>query len=88
MANSPQARKRIRQTARRTEVNKERIGRIRTFVKKVEAAIEAGDKKGAEAAFAAAKPEIAKGVNKGVYHKNTAARKISRLENRINSLAS
>lgn len=88
MANSPQAKKRIRQTERKTEVNRRRRSRIRTFVKQVETAIEAGDKKSAEAAFAAAKPEIDRGVTKGVYKKNTASRKISRLQKRINALAS
>ena len=67
MANSAQAKKRIRQTERKTEVNRRRVSRIRTFVKKVDTAIEAGDKKAAEAAFAQAKPEIDRGVTKGVY---------------------
>ncbi len=88
MANSPQARKRIRQTVKKTEVNKRRVSRIRTFVKKVDTAVEAGDKKAAEAAFAEAKPEIARGVTKGVYKKNTASRKISRMQKRINLIAS
>ncbi len=88
MANSLQAKKRIRQTTVKTDVNRRRVSRIRTFVKKVESAIEAGDKKAALAAFAEAKPEIARGVTKGVYKKNTASRKISRLQKRINALAS
>lgn len=88
MANSSQAKKRIRQTATKTEVNKTRRSRIRTYVKRVESAIEAGDQKGAIAAFELAKPEIDRGVNKGVYKKNTASRKISRLQKRINALAS
>lgn len=88
MANTIQARKRIRQTGHKTEVNSKRVGRIRTVTRKVETAIAAGDKKAAEAAFAAAKPEIDRGVTKGVYKKNTAARKISRLQKRINFLAS
>ena len=88
MANSPQAKKRIRRNDRRTEININRLSRIRTYVKKVEAAVEAGDKKGAADAFNTAKSEISKGANKGVYHKNTASRKISRLETRINSLSS
>lgn len=88
MANTLQAKKRIRRNDRRMDVNKKRLTRIRTFVKKVEAAIEAGDKKSAAQAFKAAKPEISRGVTKGVFHKNTASRKISRLEKRINSLAS
>lgn len=88
MANSPQAKKRIRRNDRRTVINTNRLSRIRTYVKKVEAAVEAGDKSGAAEAFKTAKSEIAKGANKGVYHKNTASRKISRLETRINSIAS
>ncbi|MEE8258634.1 MAG: 30S ribosomal protein S20 [Sphingomonadales bacterium] len=88
MANSPQAKKRIRRNDRRTVINTNRLSRIRTYVKKVEAAVEAGDKSDAAEAFKTAKSEIAKGVNKGVYHKNTASRKISRLETRINSIAS
>ncbi len=88
MANIKQAKKRIRQTRRKTEFNRRRVSRIRTFIKKVDTAIEAGDRKAAEAALAQAKPEIHRGVNKGVFKKNTAARKISRLQKRINSLAS
>lgn len=88
MANIKQARKRIRQTAHKTEVNQKRMSRIRTFTRKVEAAIAAGDKKAAQTAFAAAKPEIDRGVTKGVFKENTAARKISRLQKRINALAS
>lgn len=88
MANTLQAKKRIRQSARKTDANKRRVSRIRTFVKKVETAIEAGDKKAAAVAFAAAKPEIARGVTKGVFQKNTASRKISRMQKRINVLAS
>lgn len=88
MANTRQAKKRIRQTHAKTEVNRRSVSRIRTFTNKVETAIAAGDKKGAEAAFAAAKPEIDRGVSKGVFKKNTAGRKISRLQKRINTLAS
>lgn len=87
MANSKQAKKRIRQTARRTEVNRNRVGRIRTFVKKVEAAIAAGDKTAAMEAFKAAQQEMASGVTKGVMLKNTVARKLSRLNRRIKALA-
>ena len=86
MANTLQAKKRIRRNERRTDINKQRMSRIRTQIKKVEAAIEAGDKKAAAEAFKTAKPEIARGVTKGVFHKATAARKISRLETRINAL--
>ena len=86
MANSPQAKKRIRRNANRAEINGARIGRIRTFVKKVEAACGLGDKEAAALALHAAQPEIAKGVAKGVLHKNTAARKFSRLTKRVAAL--
>ena len=87
MANTPSARKRIRQAARRTLVNHSRLSRIRTFVKKVELAIETGKKADAQAAFNAAMPEVHRGAAKGYLHKNTAARKLSRLAARINALA-
>lgn len=87
MANTPQAKKRIRRNARRATINHARISRIRTFVKKVEAAIESGDKAAASAAIAAVQPELARGVAKGVIHRNTAARKFSRLTKRIAALA-
>ena len=87
MANTPQAKKRIRRNARRAAINHARVSRIRTFVKKVEAAIEAGDKAAAAAAIAAVQPELARGVAKGVLHRNTAARKFSRLTKRISALA-
>ncbi len=86
MANHPSAEKRIRQTARRTEVNGARMSRIRTFVKKVETAIAAGDKNAAKEAFAAAAPELQRGIGKGVLHNRTVARKISRLSARIKAL--
>ena len=86
MANTPQARKRIRRNERRTVVNTNRLSRIRTFVKKVEAAIEGGDKDAAATALKAAQPEMARGVAKGVLHKNTVARKLSRLTKRVASL--
>lgn len=86
MANTPQARKRIRRNEKRAEINGNRLGRIRTFVKKVEAAIAGGDKEGAAAALAAAQPEISRGVARGVLHKNTASRKFSRLTKRVSSL--
>lgn len=86
MANTPQAKKRIRRNGRRAEINGNRIGRIRTFVKKVEAAVAAGDKPAAAAALAAAQPELARGVAKGVLHANTAARKFSRLTKRVSGL--
>jgi small subunit ribosomal protein S20 len=86
MANSPQARKRIRQTERRTDVNRARRGRIRTFIKGVEKALEAGDAAAAAEALKAAEPEIMRGVSKGVLAKNTASRKISRLSQRLRTL--
>ncbi|MAS85421.1 30S ribosomal protein S20 [Citromicrobium bathyomarinum] len=86
MANTPQARKRIRRNARRAEINGSRMSRIRTFVKKVEAAIEGGDKETAQNALRAAQPELARGVARGVLHKNTASRKMSRLSKRVSAL--
>ncbi len=86
MANHRSAKKRIRQTARRTAVNRNRISRIRTFVKQVELAIESGDKDAAATAYRAAQPEIQRGVTKGVLHRNTAARRLSRLSRRIRAL--
>lgn len=86
MANTAQAKKRIRQTAHRTEVNRDRRSRIRNFVKKVETAIDAGDKSAAEAALKDAEPEIMRGVTKGILHRNTASRKVSRLSHRIRDL--
>ena len=87
MANTPQAKKRIRRNDRRAEVNGARVGRIRTFVKKVEAALEAGDKSVATTALAAAQPEMARGVAKGVLHKNTASRKFARLTKAVAALS-
>ena len=86
MANIKSAKKRARQTVRRTQVNHMRLSRIRSSVKKVETAIAAGDKAAARAAFEAAQPELHRGVTKGVLHRNTAARKLSRLSARINAL--
>lgn len=86
MANTPQAKKRIRRNERRAEINGNRMSRIRTFVKKVEAAIEGGDKSVALAALTEAQPEMARGVARGVLHKNTAARKLSRLSKRVAAL--
>ena len=86
MANTPSAKKRIRQIARRTERNKARKSRIRTFVRKVEEALEQGDSAQAREALRNAEPEIARGVTKGVLHKNTAARKIARLAHRVNGV--
>lgn len=86
MANTPQARKRIRRNERRAEINGNRLSRIRTFVKKVESALAGGDKSAAAEALKAAQPELARGVARGVLHKNTAARKLSRLTKRVASL--
>ncbi|MBT8153242.1 30S ribosomal protein S20 [Epibacterium ulvae] len=86
MANSPQAKKRARQNEQRFAVNKARRSRIRTFLRNVEEAIESGDKETATAALRAAQPELMRGVTKGVYHKNTASRKVSRLASRVKAL--
>ncbi len=86
MANSPQSKKRARQNARRLEVNKARRSRIRTFLRKVEEAIASGDKDAAAQALKMAQPELMRGVTKGVYHKNTAARKMSRLAARVKAI--
>lgn len=86
MANHRSAEKRIRQTERRTAANRARVSRIRTFVKKVETAIATGDKEAAHAAFHAAQPEMHRGVSKGVLHRNTVARKLSRLSAAIKAL--
>ncbi len=86
MANTPQARKRIRRNDSRALINGNRLSRIRTFVKKVEAALDGGDKTVAAAALAAAQPELARGVARGVLHKNTASRKLSRLTKRVAAL--
>jgi len=87
MANSPQARKRIRQTERRTEVNRARRSRIRTYVRAVEEALASGDKAAATAALKIAEPEIQRGVTKGVLHKNTASRKVAQLSSKVAALA-
>ncbi len=86
MAQHQSAKKRIRRNARRAEVNGSRISRVRTFVKKVELAISAGDKAAAETALRAAQPELHRGVSKGVLHRNTVGRKISRLSSRIKAI--
>ncbi len=86
MANSPQAKKRARQIERRTEVNKARKSRIRTYLRKVEEAIASGDKDAAGAALRAAQPELMRGVTKGIFHKNTASRKVSRLAARVKAM--
>ncbi len=86
MANSPQAKKRARQNEKRFAINKARRSRIRTYLRKVEAAIASGDKDAANTALKAAPPELMRGVSRGVYHKNTASRKMSRLSARVKSL--
>jgi small subunit ribosomal protein S20 len=88
MANIASAKKRIRRTARQTEVNRQRRGRVRSFIKQVEAAVESGDKEAAVSALRAAQPEIMRGAGKGIMHKNTASRKVSRLTRRVKALSS
>ena len=87
MANTEQSKKRARQSEARYAVNKARRSRIRTFLRKVEEAIASGDAAAAEAALKAAQPELARGVSKGVLHKNTVARKMSRLSSRVKGVA-
>ena len=86
MANTKSAKKMVRKIARRTEVNKSRKSRIRTYVRKVEEALASGDRTAATTALKAAEPEIMRGVTKGVLHKNTASRKVSRLAARVKGL--
>jgi small subunit ribosomal protein S20 len=86
MANIASAQKRIRQTEKRTARNAARKSRVRTFIKKVETAIETGDKEAASLALRAAQPEMQRAVGKGVAHLNTVARKLSRLSARIKAL--
>lgn len=86
MANSPQAKKRIRRNDRRADINQMRRSRIRSYVRKVEEAIESGDQTTALTALKVAQPEIMRGVVKGVLHKNTASRKVSRLTRRVNGM--
>jgi len=83
MANNPGAKKAIRKIARRTEVNKARRSRVRTFVRKFEEALEAGNLDAAKTAFVAAESELMRAVGKGVLHKNTGSRKVSRLAARL-----
>ena len=86
MANTPQAKKRIRRNDRRADINGARVSRIRTFIKQLESALASGDKTAAQDAMRKVQPELARGVAKGVVHKNTAARKISRLTKRVAAL--
>ncbi|XDA98319.1 30S ribosomal protein S20 [Sulfitobacter sp. LCG007] len=87
MANTPQSKKRARQSEKRNEINKARRSRIRTYLRKVEEALASGDKDAAAAALTAAQPELMRGVTKGVFHKNTASRKMSRLASRVKALS-
>jgi len=86
MANTPSAKKATRKIARRTAVNKNRRSRVRTYVRKVEEALASGDKAAAAAALREAQPELMRAAGKGVMHRNTAARKVSRLSRRLKSL--
>lgn len=86
MAHTPQARKRVRQNKRRSAINRDRLSRIRTFVRRVEEAIASGDKARAERALREAQPEIMRGVTKAVLHRRTAARRVSLLARRVGAL--
>jgi small subunit ribosomal protein S20 len=86
MPHHKSAEKRLRQTEKRTATNRARLSRVRTFVKKVEVAIETGDRAAAQSALQLAQPELHRATTKGVLHKNTVARKLSRLATRINAL--
>ena len=86
MANTPQAKKRIRRNAKRADINGARVSRIRTFIKAVESALAAGNKADAAAALQAAQPELFRGVARGVVHTNTASRTFSRLSKRVSAL--
>ncbi|MFC6198608.1 30S ribosomal protein S20 [Ponticaulis profundi] len=87
MANTRSAKKMVRKIARRTEVNKARRSRVRTYVRKVEEAIASGDKSAAQEALKAAQPELMRAAGKGVMHKNTSSRKVSRLSKRVGAMA-
>ncbi len=87
MANTTSAKKATRKIARRTAINKTRRSRVRTYVRKVEEALASGDKSAAQEAFRAVEPELMRAASKGVLHKNTASRKVSRLASRIKALA-
>jgi len=87
MAHHKSAKKRIRQTAKRTRVNRARISRIRTYLRKVEDAISSGDQEKARAAFKDAQPELMRGAGKGVLHRNTVSRRLSRLSARIKAMS-
>ena len=87
MANTRSAKKMVRKIERRTEVNKARRSRVRTYLRKVEEAIASGDKQAAQEALKAAPPEIMRAAGKGVMHKNTSSRKVSRLSKRVGAMA-
>jgi len=87
MANTPSAKKAVRKIAKRTAVNKSRRSQMRTYIRKVEEAIASGDSAAASAALHAAEPLIMRAAQKGIVHKNTASRKVSRLAKRVNVLA-
>jgi small subunit ribosomal protein S20 len=86
MPHHKSAEKRLRQTVKRTEINRSRLSRVRTFVKNVESALSTGDKTAPQSAFNLAQPELHRATTKGVLHRNTVARKLSRLAARINAL--
>jgi len=87
MANTSSAKKATRKIARRAAINKNRRSRVRSFVRKVEEALASGDKEAAAAAFQAAQPELMRAATKGVVHRNTASRKVSRLAQRLKALS-
>ena len=87
MANTRSAKKMVRKIAARTEVNKARRSRVRTYVRKLEEAIASGDKAAAQEAFKVVQPELMRAVTKGVMHKNTSSRKVSRLSARVKTMA-
>ena len=87
MANTAQSKKRARQSEARADVNKARRSRIRTFLRKVEEALASGNQDAAALALKSAQPELARGITKGVMHKNTVARKMSRLSSRVKALS-
>jgi len=88
MANTAQSKKRVRQIERRTAVNKNRRSSIRTYLRKVEEAISGGDQAAAQEALKTAQPHLMRGVSKGIFHKNKAARKLSRLSQRVKAIGS
>jgi small subunit ribosomal protein S20 len=87
MAHHASAKKRIRRNARRAAINRSRVSRLRSFMKNVELAIANGDKTAAQSAFSNAQPELHRGVRAGVMHRNTVARKLSRLSARIKTMS-